>query len=58
MRRLRCSEPRAMRGFASRLMFSLPQPNPLFSRIPFTARYQNRDFHPNPDSVGKHDEKG
>ena len=57
-RPLRCSEPRTLRSFASRLMFSLPQANPLFSRISAPVRSQNRDFHPNPDSAGKHDEKG
>ena len=58
LRRLRCSEPRTLRGFANRLMFSLPQANPLFPRIPLTARSQNRDFHPKPNGAGKHDEKG
>ena len=53
VRHLRCSEPRAMRGFASRLMFSLPQPNPLFSRISLTARSQNRDFHHKPNGAEK-----
>ena len=58
MRHLRCSEPRTLRGFASRLMFSLPQANPLFSRIPHTARFQNRDFHPKPNGTEKMAKKG
>ena len=58
LRRLRCSEPRTLRGFANRLMFSLPQANPLFPRIPLTARSQNRDFHPKPNGTEKMARKG